>query len=74
MPFWKKALFTFATRNITALEKKTGVDYHFLFMKPSGTQLDHLRKLLESGNIIPVLDRVVPFAQIQQAFEYSEAG
>lgn len=73
MPFWKKALFTFATRNIPALEKKTGVDYHFLFMKPSGTQLDHLRKLLESGNIIPVLDRVVPFAQIQQAFEYSEA-
>lgn len=74
VPFWKKLLFTFATRPITALEKKYNIRYEFLFMKPSGEQLEIISKLVEDGVITPVIDSIYPFEKTQEALNYSETG
>lgn len=74
VPLWKQFAFGFVTRKLTKLEKQTGVSYTFLFMKPSGAQLDVLSQLIESDTIKPVIDRVVPFAAIEEAFSYSQSG
>ena len=74
VPLWKKLLFTFATRPITALEKKYNIRYDFLFMKPSGEQLEIISKLVEDGVITPVIDSIYPFSETQQALDYAETG
>ncbi|MGE8001203.1 NADP-dependent oxidoreductase [Lysinibacillus sp. NPDC093190] len=72
--FWKSLLLKFATRKLTALEKQYQVEYHFLFMKPSGIQLKLIREFIEAKKIVPIIDRVVLMDDIQKAFEYSESG
>jgi NADPH:quinone reductase-like Zn-dependent oxidoreductase len=62
------------TRNLTKLEKTSQADYHFLFMKPSGKQLETLRTYLEAGTLKPVIDRIIPFSEIADAFNYSHSG
>ncbi|WP_068984487.1 NADP-dependent oxidoreductase [Lysinibacillus xylanilyticus] len=71
---WKSLLLKFATRKLTDLEKQYEVEYHFLFMKPSGTQLEIIREFIEAKKIVPIIDRVVLMDDIQKAFEYSESG
>jgi alcohol dehydrogenase len=72
--FIKTNLFRLIARKLTKLEKKYNVNYSFLFMKPSGRQLEILSKFIESGKIKPVIDRIFPFAEAQKAMEYSESG
>lgn len=74
VPLWKRMAFGFATRNLTKLEKKTDVTYTFLFMKPSGAELEILRQLIERDVIHAVIDRVIPFDQIDSALTYSRSG
>lgn len=59
---------------LTELEKRYHVEYTYLFMKPSGDQLTIITKLIESGQIKPVIDQVFPFEDAQKAIEYSEIG
>lgn len=59
---------------LTALGKKTQTSYHFLFMEPSGAQLKKIKEWIEQGRIIPVIDRVFPFADAPKALEYLERG
>ncbi len=54
--------------------KKRGVDYEFLFMRASGRQLEEITKLVESGVIKTVLDRVFTFEQTNEALAYLEKG
>ncbi|WP_025116297.1 NADP-dependent oxidoreductase [Lysinibacillus fusiformis] len=72
--FFKKILFSAASYKLTALEKKHDVQYSFLFMKPSGEQLRMIADYFESGKIKPVIDRIFPFEEAQQAMEYAESG
>lgn len=72
--FFKTLLFSIATKNLTALEKKHNVQYTFLFMEPSGDQLRILANYIESGKIKPVIDKVFPFDDAQKAMEYAESG
>lgn len=74
VPLWKQLAFGLATRNLTKLEKQTGASYTFLFMKPSGAQLDILSQLIETNIIKPVIDRIVPFSEIDEALTYSKSG
>ncbi len=74
VPLWKQLAFGYVTRELTKLEKQTGASYTFLFMKPSGEQLDILGQLIEAGIIKPVIDRVVPFTEIEEALTYSKSG
>ncbi|MGK5550326.1 NADP-dependent oxidoreductase [Actinomadura kijaniata] len=54
--------------------KRQGVTYSFLFMRASGDQLRELTRLVDAGQIRPVVDRVFPFEQTRQAMEYAEKG
>lgn len=54
--------------------KVLGVDYSFLFMKASGSQLQQITPLIESGVIRPVVDKVFPFASTNDALAYVESG
>ncbi len=74
LPLWKKLAFRLVTHKLTKLEKTSQADYYFLFMKPSGAQLETLRTLIEAGTLKPVIDRVIPFNNIADVFNYSHAG
>lgn len=54
--------------------ERLGVTYSFLFMKASGEQLRELTPLFDAGKIRPVVERVFPFDQIQDALEYVRKG
>ncbi|WP_430599604.1 NADP-dependent oxidoreductase [Enterococcus sp. DIV0179] len=74
VPLWKQFAFKRVTHNLTKLEKQTQASYTFLFMKPSGTQLDVLRHLIEAKIIKPVIDRIVPLSEVEEALSYSQSG
>jgi len=73
-PFWKTIAFSLISRKLTKLEKQYQVQYNFLFMKPSGEQLNKIKELIEAEKIKPLIDRVIPFEDAQKAMEYSESG
>jgi NADPH:quinone reductase-like Zn-dependent oxidoreductase len=54
--------------------KHLNVDYSFLFMKASGSQLRQITPLIESGAIRPVVDKVFPFEATNEALAYVESG
>ncbi len=56
------------------LAKKLQVHYSFLFMQPNGSQLAEITALIEAGIIRPVIDKVFPFAETNEAMSYVEAG
>jgi len=51
-----------------------GIGYSFLFMRANGSQLREITRLIESGAIRPVVDRVFPFESTNEALSYVEAG
>jgi NADPH:quinone reductase-like Zn-dependent oxidoreductase len=51
-----------------------GVSYSFLFMKANGDQLSEIARLIDSGTIRPVVDRIFPFESIGEAMAYVETG
>jgi len=54
--------------------KRVGVSYSFLFMRADGAQLAKITSLIESGVILPVIDRVFPFEATNEALAYIETG
>ena len=54
--------------------KAKNVSYSFLFMRASGAQLREITVLIDSGVIRPVVDRVFPFAETNEALAYIEKG
>jgi NADPH:quinone reductase-like Zn-dependent oxidoreductase len=54
--------------------KSRGVGFSFLFMKANGTQLREITRLFDAGVVRPVIDRVFPFEQTNEALAYVEAG
>jgi NADPH:quinone reductase-like Zn-dependent oxidoreductase len=54
--------------------KRLGVNFSFLFMRAHAEQLGQITELIESGVIRPVVDKVFPFEQTNEAISYVEAG
>ena len=50
------------------------VNYSFLFMRADGEQLRKITALIEAGAIRPVIDRVFPFEETNEALAYSGTG
>ena len=69
----KTAIF-FLSRKAKNQAKKLGVDYSFLFMQANGKQLSEIGKLIEAGVIRPIIDKVFPFEQTNDAMAYVESG
>lgn len=74
LPRWKTLAIRLASRRLNRLEKKTGVRYEFLFMRPDGRQLAQLAEMVTAGKLQPVIDRTLPFSEIKEAFAYSASG
>lgn len=68
------AVFALMSRKIMRLARKQDVDYSFLFARPDGDQLAQIGALLQAQRIRPVIDRVFPFDQAQQALDYLALG
>ena len=54
--------------------KQQGVTFSFLFMRAQGDQLSRITELIELGIIRPVIDKVFPFEQTNEAWTYVETG
>ena len=67
-------LFGLMSRSIIRRARKNKVTYSFLFVRPDGAQLENIAELLECGQIKPVIDRVFPFQQAREGFEYLAKG
>jgi NADPH:quinone reductase-like Zn-dependent oxidoreductase len=69
-----KIVLSLISMGIRRKAARKNVRYDFLFMKASGSQLQEITKLIESGVIKPVIDKIYPFEQTAQALEYVESG
>lgn len=68
------ALFWLVSASLRWRAWRAGVTYRYLFMRPSGKDLEVLRSLVETKRLEVVVDRVFPFAEIAEAFAYLEKG
>ena len=69
-----KIILKFLSAGIRKKAKRLGVNFSFLFMRAQGEQLSQITKLIESGVIKPVMDKVFPFEQTNEAMAYVETG
>ena len=69
-----KIVLKFLSAGIRKKAKRLGVNFSFLFMRAQGGQLNQITKLIESGVIKPVIDKVFPFEQTNEAMAYVEMG
>jgi NADPH:quinone reductase-like Zn-dependent oxidoreductase len=69
-----KIILKFLRAGIRKKAKRLGVNFSFLFMRAQGEQLSQITKLIESGVIKPVMDKVFPFEQTNEAMSYVETG
>jgi NADPH:quinone reductase-like Zn-dependent oxidoreductase len=54
--------------------KRLNVTFSFLFMRANGDQLSEITSLIDQGVIRPVVDRVLPFDETQEALDFVEKG
>ena len=64
----------FISAKVRREAKKHKVEYSFLLMDSSGSQLQEITQLIESGIIKPVIDQVFPFEKTNEALAYLESG
>ncbi|MES2284074.1 MAG: NADP-dependent oxidoreductase [Bacteroidota bacterium] len=73
-PWFVKIILSLISSGIRKKAAKLGVEYSFLFMRAEGKQLHEIAKLIDSGAINPVIDKVFPFEQTNEAMSYVESG
>src|SRR5882724_3368648 len=54
--------------------KKLGVRAAFVAGHPSGAQLAEIAKMIDSGKLAPVIDRILPLSEVLRAHELSQSG
>lgn len=74
LPWHLKFVTKLLSSGIKKKAEKLKVGFQFLFMKGNGTQLAEITKLIEAGIIKPVIDKVFPFEETNEALEYVETG
>ncbi|GAA6080469.1 reticulon-4-interacting protein 1 homolog, mitochondrial [Tachysurus ichikawai] len=51
-----------------------GVHYRWGFFSPSGSVLDDVSEIVDTGKIRPVVEETFPFSQVPQAMQKVEQG
>ncbi|MHA8097816.1 NADP-dependent oxidoreductase [Aquirufa aurantiipilula] len=74
LAWWMKVILFFISSKIRKQAKKLNVEYSFLFMKANGKQLAEISNLIESGAIRPVIDKIYPIDQLNEAMDYVSNG
>ncbi|WP_419701724.1 NADP-dependent oxidoreductase [Mucilaginibacter sp. NFX135] len=73
-PWYIKLILRLLSSGVRKKAKQLKVGFSFLFMKANGQQLKEITDLINSGTIIPVMDKVFPFESIKEAMAYVESG
>lgn len=73
-PFWKKLLFGMAGAGVDRMARKQNKEYHFLFMRADGKQLEEITKVVETKNIRPSIDSTFAFKDVKAALEKVATG
>jgi NADPH:quinone reductase-like Zn-dependent oxidoreductase len=68
------AVFWIISYGIRSRARRAGIDYRYLFMHPSGSDLAQLAELIETEKLKVVIDRTYPLANISEALSYLETG
>lgn len=55
-PGWKQKLFAIVGAKYDKKAKKKGVQYHFIFVRSDGSQLEKLKKIIEENRIVPAVN------------------
>ncbi|MGH7946393.1 MAG: NADP-dependent oxidoreductase, partial [Opitutaceae bacterium] len=74
LPWFVKLVVRLLSSGIGRRARRRNVGYSFLFMKANGSQLRQITRLIDSGAIRPVVDRVFPFESTNEAMAYVEQG
>lgn len=61
-------------RRAMAAARRHNARYEYLFMRADGEQLREITKLVESGVIKPLVDKVFPLEHARDALAYTESG
>lgn len=73
-PWFIKLIMKILSSGIKKKARRLGVNYSFLFMRADGNQLAEITSLINTGKIKPVIDKVFPFEQTNEALAYVESG
>jgi NADPH:quinone reductase-like Zn-dependent oxidoreductase len=73
-PWFVKLIMKILSSGIRKKAKRLGVNFSFLFMRADGNQLTEITSLVNAGIIKPVMDKVFPFEQTNDALAYVESG
>lgn len=73
-PGFVRLVMRLLSAGIRRKAQRRGVRYAFLFMRANGSQLREITRLLESGVVRPVIDKIFPFAHTHEALAYVKAG
>lgn len=73
-PWFMKLIVRLLSAGVRKKAKRLNVSYSFLFMRAEGTQLGQITSLIDAGIIKPVIDKVFPFEQTNEAMGYVETG
>lgn len=74
MPWYIKMVLGMLSWRTRTSAKRQQASFSFLLMQASGKQLREITKLIDSGTIRPVVDRVFPFEATNKALDYAEQG
>lgn len=74
LPWHMKVITSLISSSAKKKAKKLNVFFKFLFMRAEGNQLGEITKLIDAGIIKPVIDKVFPFEQTNEALSYVETG
>jgi len=75
LPTWKKVLFNLVGRKIDKKASALRIEYHFIFVRSDGQQLQQITKIIEQNNIVPAIDpKEFKLADINQAINYMTTG
>jgi NADPH:quinone reductase-like Zn-dependent oxidoreductase len=62
------------SRKATAAARRHKARFEYLFMRADGEQLREITRLVESGAIKPLVDKIFPLERVRDALAYSESG
>src|SRR5437773_9317553 len=62
------------SRKALAAARKHNARYEYFFVRADGEQLREIARLVESGVIKPLVDKVFPLERVRDALAYSESG
>lgn len=74
LPWYLKLVTKLLSSSTKKKASKLNTTFKFLFMRAEGNQLGEITKLIEAGIIKPVIDKVFPFEQTNDALAYVESG